>query len=73
MSNCIEKLTHNISYDCTTAHRAKGGLETKAVILNRTDLDLSSITFLFFGFLIAVIAGSSWALKQLQAEIDDPA
>lgn len=44
MSNCIEKLTHNISYDCTTAHRAKGGLETKAVILNRADLDFTSIT-----------------------------
>ncbi len=36
-------------------------------------LDLSSIAFLFFGFLTAVIAGSSWALKQLQAEIDDQA
>lgn len=44
MSNCIEKLTANISYDCTTTQRAKGGLETKAVIINRSDLDYTSLT-----------------------------
>lgn len=44
MSNCINKLTANISYDCTTANRAKGGLESKAVIINRSDLDFTAIT-----------------------------
>lgn len=44
MSNCINKLTQNISYDCSTSHRAKGGLETKAVILNTADIDLASLT-----------------------------
>ena len=44
MANCINKLTANIAYDCTTANRAKGGLETKAVLINVADLDLTAIT-----------------------------
>ena len=44
MANCINKLTANISYDCTTTHRAKGGLETKAVLINTADIDLSALT-----------------------------
>lgn len=42
--SCLNKLTHNISYDCTVANRAKGGLETKAVILNRSDIDVTTLT-----------------------------
>lgn len=41
---CISKLTANISYDCSPAERAKAGLETKAVIINRSDLDLTAVT-----------------------------
>ena len=42
--SCINKLTANISYDCSSANRAKSGLETKAVIINVADLDRTSIT-----------------------------
>lgn len=42
--DCISKLTANISYDCAPAERAKAGLETKAVIINRADLDLTALT-----------------------------
>lgn len=44
MANCIQKLTSNIAYDCRTTNRAKGGLETKAVLINVADLDLTAIT-----------------------------
>ncbi|HRE77113.1 MAG TPA: hypothetical protein PLL09_04725 [Flavobacterium sp.] len=45
MSDCLKKLTQNITYDsCTPALRAKTGLETKAVIINRSDLDFTAIT-----------------------------
>ncbi len=45
MSDCLQKLTANIVYDsCTPALRAKTGLETKAVLINRSDLDFTSIT-----------------------------
>lgn len=42
--SCINKLTANISYDCSTANRAKGGLEQKAVLINTADIDLSALT-----------------------------
>lgn len=42
--SCINKLTANISYDCTSANRAKGGLETKAVLINTADIDLTALT-----------------------------
>ena len=38
------KITQNISYDCTPAGRAKAGLESKAVIINKSDLDLTALT-----------------------------
>lgn len=41
---CISKLTANITYNCSQAERAKAGLETKAVIINRADLDLTALT-----------------------------
>lgn len=41
---CISKLTASITYDCSPAERAKAGLETKAVIINRADLDLTALT-----------------------------
>ena len=45
MSNCIKNVTANITYDCNTpALRAIAGLETKAVILNRSDIDRTSLT-----------------------------
>ena len=42
--DCINKLSGNIVYDCTPAGRAKSGLETKAVFLNRADIDVASLT-----------------------------
>jgi len=42
--DCISKLTANIAYDCSPAGRAKAGLETTAVLINRKDLDLTAIT-----------------------------
>lgn len=42
--DCIQKLTANISYDCSPAGKAKAGLETKAVIINKNDLDLTAVT-----------------------------
>lgn len=42
--SCIGKLTANIAYDCTPANRAKGGLETSAVLINRADIDWTSVT-----------------------------
>lgn len=42
--SCINKLTANISYDCSTTNRAKGGLEEKAVLINISDIDLSALT-----------------------------
>jgi len=42
--SCINKITANISYDCSSANRAKSGLETKAVLLNVADLDRTAIT-----------------------------
>ncbi|MBC5836793.1 hypothetical protein [Flavobacterium muglaense] len=42
--SCINKLTANIAYDCTPANRAKGGLETSAVIINVEDIDKTALT-----------------------------
>ncbi|MDG3581772.1 hypothetical protein [Galbibacter pacificus] len=42
--SCLNKLTSNITYDCTTGTRAKGGLEGKAVIINKADIDLQALT-----------------------------
>lgn len=42
--SCINKLTGNIAYDCSSANRAKSGLETKAVLINVADLDKTAIT-----------------------------
>lgn len=42
--SCINKITANISYDCSSANRAKAGLETKAVLINVADLDRTAIT-----------------------------
>jgi hypothetical protein len=42
--NCINKLTANIAYDCSPAGRAKAGLEGKAVLINKKDLDLTALT-----------------------------
>ena len=45
MEDCnINRLTGNIVYDCSPTGRAKAGLETKAVFLNRADIDLTSLT-----------------------------
>lgn len=41
---CTPKLIDNIVYNCSPAERAKAGLETKAVIINRSDLDLTALT-----------------------------
>lgn len=41
---CISKLTADIDYDCSPAGRAKAGLETKAIIINRRDIDLTALT-----------------------------
>ncbi|MEW5675565.1 hypothetical protein ABGT15_04570 [Flavobacterium enshiense] len=40
--SCISKVTGNLSYDCSVPY--KGGLETKAVLINRDDLDFTSVT-----------------------------
>ncbi|WP_456867066.1 hypothetical protein [Galbibacter sp. BG1] len=42
--SCLNKLTSSITYDCTTGTRAKGGLEGRAVIINKTDIDLQALT-----------------------------
>jgi hypothetical protein len=43
--SCLKNLTANITYDsCTPANRAKAGLETTAVIINRSDIDFASVT-----------------------------
>jgi hypothetical protein len=42
--SCIGKLTANIAYDCTPANRAKGGLESVALLVNRADIDWTSVT-----------------------------
>jgi hypothetical protein len=43
--SCINKLTANVAYDCTNvANRAKAGLETKAVLINKNDIDLTTLT-----------------------------
>lgn len=46
MDNCdaIQKLTANITYDCSPSGRAKAGLETTAVLINRKDIDLTALT-----------------------------
>jgi hypothetical protein len=36
---CINKLTAAVSYDCNVANRAKSGLEAKAVLINKSDID----------------------------------
>jgi hypothetical protein len=41
---CINKITGNISYDCTPQKRAKAGLETKALLVNKADIDLTVLT-----------------------------
>lgn len=41
---CINDLTANIDYDCTPANRAKGGLESSAVIINVGDIDRTALT-----------------------------
>jgi hypothetical protein len=42
---CINKLTAAVSYDCTNvANRAKSGLEAKAVLINKSDIDLTTLT-----------------------------
>lgn len=42
--SCINKLTANISYDCSPQLKAKAGLETKAVFINKSDIDLTALT-----------------------------
>ncbi|PWB24660.1 hypothetical protein [Flavobacterium sp. HTF] len=42
--SCINKLTANIAYDCNATNRAKGGLESKAVLINTVDIDLTALT-----------------------------
>jgi hypothetical protein len=42
--SCINKLTANIAYDCNVTNRAKGGLESKAVLINTVDIDLTALT-----------------------------
>lgn len=45
MSDICSRVTQNLSYDCTTAHRAIGGLDGgKAVIINKADIDLTALT-----------------------------
>ena len=46
MANCdlFKKLTANIVYDCSPTGRAKAGLESKAVLINKSDLDLTALT-----------------------------
>lgn len=41
---CTTKLAADIEYDCTPTGRAKAGLETDAVIINRKDIDLTALT-----------------------------
>ena len=44
MADCINKLTASISYDCSPSGRARAGLETSAVLINKSDLDLTALT-----------------------------
>lgn len=43
--SCINKVTANITYDCINVNnRAKGGIETKAVLINKADIDTTALT-----------------------------
>lgn len=43
--SCIAKLTQNITYGCDTSYQAQGGLDGgKAVLINRSDIDVTSLT-----------------------------
>lgn len=42
--SCLNKLTASIAHDCTPQGRAKAGLETKAVIINKEDIDVTALT-----------------------------
>ena len=42
--SCINKLTANLTYDCSITGRAKAGLEGRAVLINKSDLDLTALT-----------------------------
>jgi hypothetical protein len=43
--SCISKITANLTYDCVNVNnRAKAGIETKAVLINKADIDYSSLT-----------------------------
>jgi hypothetical protein len=45
MAELCNRLSANISYDCSTAHRAIGGLDGgKAVLINKSDIDLTALT-----------------------------
>jgi hypothetical protein len=45
MADLCNRLSANISYDCTTAHRAIAGLDGgKAVLINKSDIDLTALT-----------------------------
>jgi len=44
MADCINKLTSNISYDCSPSGRARAGIETTAVLVNKSDIDLTALT-----------------------------
>ncbi|PZR11190.1 MAG: hypothetical protein DI539_20860 [Flavobacterium psychrophilum] len=37
-------MSGNINYDCTPSKRAKAGLEQKAVIINKSDIDMTALT-----------------------------
>lgn len=44
MADCVNKVSANISYDCSSQGRARGGIETTAVLINRSDIDLTALT-----------------------------
>lgn len=44
MADCINKLSANIQYDCSPTGRARAGIETTAVLINKSDLDLTALT-----------------------------
>jgi len=41
---CIPKLINNIAFGCDPSVRAKAGLETRAIIINKSDIDLAALT-----------------------------
>lgn len=44
MASCSYRVSKSISYDCDPAKQPKAGLEEKAILINRKDIDVATLT-----------------------------